>query len=175
MCIVYHADRKNRRDGGRGLIGVWNFHRQYCTAISDYLQIPTQDYLVKLVRSTESRTQHGIISFLNGSTKGGNAKIIKKEHKEALRVLRMHGQFWRQHEEMPQFDAISSVNWLHTSHIRFETKSAICAAQEQVLATDVVCTIIWAVGQVQCVDGRWWCHVSGTVQPKSFSMAWWLN
>ena len=31
-----------------------------------------------------------------------------------------------------------SVDWLHTAHLRYETESCICAAQEQVLATGYI-------------------------------------
>ena len=112
------------------------------------MQLPTQDYLVNQMREYESRTHRGIMSYITDSTKGGNAKQINDEHTFALWEMQMHGQFWRQQEELTQFDTIRSVNWLHTAHLRFQTKSAICAAQEQALATGVMRTRIWGDGSI---------------------------
>ena len=73
--------------------------------------------------------------YVTDSTKGGNVRQINEEHKISLQEMRIHRQFWRQEEDLPQFDTIISVNWLHTAHLRFETESAICAAQKQALET----------------------------------------
>ena len=107
----------HQRYRGKGLIGVWDCHQQECTALDEYMQLPIKDYLVNIVRESEIRTQCGIMYYITDSTKGINAKQINEEQKIALREMQMHGHLWRQQKELPQFDAIRYVNWIHTANL----------------------------------------------------------
>ena len=109
----------HQRYRGKGLIGVWDCHQQECTALAEYMQLPIKDYLLNPVRESEIRTQCGIMSYIIYSTNGVNANQINEEHKIALQEIRMHRHLWRQQMELPQFDAIRYVNWLHTVHLWF--------------------------------------------------------
>ena len=99
-----------------------------------------------MVKEEEYRTQRGIMSFVN-MEKGGTASHINEEHKKALLKMPMHGKFLRQQAELPQFNETGSTNWSHTAHLRYETESFICAAQEQALATGHMRAKIWGNGE----------------------------
>jgi len=58
----------------------------------------------------------------------------------------LHGQWFKQQEEITTIQQGSSMGWLSNSNLRFETESLICAAQEQALATKHVQAKIWKTG-----------------------------
>ena len=58
----------------------------------------------------------------------------------------MHGHFVRQNAQLDAVDVEGGQRWLHTSHLRFETESLLCAAQEQVLAMNVMKAKVWKKG-----------------------------
>ena len=60
------------------MVGVWNFHIEECTAIAEYMQLPSQYYIVIIVRESESRMQSVIVSYVTDSTKGVNANQINE-------------------------------------------------------------------------------------------------
>ena len=134
-----------RKDGGRGLVGVVDCHRQECTKLAEYVEKAT-DPLVGIVRQMESRRVHGLMSWVRVHGKGGTTESINEEHVSELLKLRMQGQFFSQTAALPAANKPESDEWLHTSHLRFETESLICAAQEQALATKVMQAKIWKTG-----------------------------
>ena len=144
----YHHPKSNvhrlyspRHMGGRGLIGIVDCHRQECTAVAEYIRDNTEDPLVKIIREVESK-KNAIWRFLEKPI-AGNTDEIEKEHMEELRKMKLHGQFFKEQEAIPDVDKKLSHQWLDQSHLRFETESLICAAQEQALKTRYIQKKIW--------------------------------
>ena len=135
----------SRKDGGRGLVGVFDTHRQECTKLAKYIEAAT-DPLVMIVKNVESRRVHGLMSWARVAGKGGSTKEINEEHKKGLEDMVMHGQFARQTAQLDAVDVEGGQRWLHTSHLRFETESLLCAAQEQALATNAMKAKVWKKG-----------------------------
>ena len=81
-----------RNLGGRGLIGVFDFHRQECTALANYISKSGADSLVKITRDIES-TKNGVMSYLI-QPKVGNVKMIEDEHLDELKKMKLHGQYF---------------------------------------------------------------------------------
>ena len=61
--------------------------------------------------------------------------------------MEMHGEYFREMHDKPNIDVGKSVQWLEQSHLRFETESLLCAAQEQTLATKYMTSKIWGTGK----------------------------
>ena len=57
--------------------------------------------------------------------------------------MKMHGQYFKMQNETPEINFSASHEWLEKAHLRFETESLICAAQEQALATNNTKTRVW--------------------------------
>ena len=131
----------HRNFGGRGLIGIVDCHRQECTAIAKYINNNTIDPLVKIVKEVES-TKNRIWSFLD-KKKAGDTDTIEKEHFERLKEMKLHGQYFKDRETIPEVDLKLSDQWLEQSHLRYETESLICAAQEQALNTRYIQRKLW--------------------------------
>ena len=74
------------------------------------------------------------------------AESINSKHQQGLREMQMHEKFWKNQKELPLIDHPRSVECLHKAHLRYETKSCLCAAQEQVLATGYLRACIWGDG-----------------------------
>ena len=43
----------------------------------------------------------------------------------------MHGDYFKQQDEMTNIDLNKSKQWLNKANLRYETESLLCAAQEQ--------------------------------------------
>jgi hypothetical protein len=67
-------------------------------------------------------------------------------HRRALLDMPLHGQFFKQQAEIPNADIDQSFRWTQGAHLRYETESLICAAQEQALATNHIKARIWKNG-----------------------------
>ena len=136
-----------RKQGGRGLVGAIDCHRQECTKLATYLDANTEnDPFVRMVKATEEKKKYGIMAYLAGKEKAGTKEEIDTEHLEGMRTMEMHGEFFRRREETVNIDVGRSDKWLKHSHLRFETESFICAAQEQTLATKYMTSKIWGTG-----------------------------
>ena len=57
--------------------------------------------------------------------------------------MNMHGQHFREQKQIPEISTDLSNRWLNNSHLRFETESLLCAAQEQVIKTRYIQNKIW--------------------------------
>ena len=130
-----------RNLGGRGLIGLVDCHRQECTALAEYISTSTTDPLVKITHDIES-TKNRVMSYLD-KPKAGNVIEIEKEHLDELKKMKLHGQYFKEREQIPEVSLSLSDQWLEQSHLRFETESLICAAQEQALNTRYIRSKIW--------------------------------
>ena len=113
--------------------------------IEKYLDRPTEDYLVAVVKEAERSMQHGIMSSLEEVNKGTAASINTK-HQQGLREMPMHEQLWRQQEELLYFDQPRAVGWLHTAHLQYRKESCLCAVQEQALGTGYFRARVWGNG-----------------------------
>ena len=145
----YHHPKSNthrlylpRKMGGRGLIGIVDCHRQECTALAKYIMESSElDPLVRITRDIESN-KNGIMSYLE-NPKAGGVKEIEKEHLDELMKMKLHGQYFSEREKIPEINLSLSDQWLEQSHLRSETESLICAAQEQALNTRYIRSKIW--------------------------------
>ena len=75
-----------RKGSGRGLLGVFDCHRQECSKMADYLDT-AEDPLVAIVKDSETRRVHGIMSYVAVSTTSATTEEINEEHK--IEVLKM--------------------------------------------------------------------------------------
>ena len=104
------------------------------------------DPLVNIVKRTESKKVYGIMSYLEGKPRAGTTKEIGDEHLKELMKMELHGDYFKQRDEAVNIDVEKSQQWLEQSHLRFETESLLCAAQEQALATRYIASKIWGTG-----------------------------
>ena len=118
--------------------------KQECTKLAEYIDTAT-DPLVEIVRDAEKTKSYGILSYLD-KTRGGTTDEIDKKHLTGLKEMKMHGDYFRQRDEAVNIDHDKSVQWLEQSHLRFETESLLCAAQEQALNTKYMTSKIWGSG-----------------------------
>eukprot|EP00957_Ditylum_brightwellii_P122840 9367115-Ditylum_brightwellii.AAC.1 len=61
---------------------------------------------------------------------------IDNDHHNALLVKPMHGKFFTQQKEVPGVDLDQSHMRLRQAGLRGETEAALCAAQDQAMATN---------------------------------------
>jgi hypothetical protein len=138
----------SRSLGGRGLIGAMDCYRQECTKMANYINSNTQDDpLVAVVREAESKKTYGILSYRDGTERSRTTEEIDREHLAETRKMKLHGDYFRQRGEAVNIDLAQSEQWLEQSHLRFETESLLCAAQEQALATKYMKSKIWGTGE----------------------------
>ena len=129
----------HRSNGGRGLIGVHDCHRQECTAIARYIEEnKNEDPLIDLIMERDNF----VLKYAEEHIEG-DAKEIDEEHDDQLNKMKVHGQYFKMQKETPEVDMIASRRWLEKAHLRFETESLLCAAQEQALATNNAKAHIW--------------------------------
>lgn len=105
-----------------------------------------KDRLVDIVKKMESKKVYGIMSYLEGKPRAGTTKEIGNEHLKEMRKMELHGDYFRRRDEAVNMDVEKSEQWLEQSHLRFETESLLCAAQEQALATRYMRSKIWGTG-----------------------------
>ena len=123
------------------MIGIVDCHRQECTKLAIYLSA-SEDPFSRIVFETEKPKKHGILAFLH-PLKEGSTKMIDDEHESGLIDMKLHGDYFKQQNSIPNIDLHSSRRWLNTPNLRFETESILCAAQEQALATNHIQSKIW--------------------------------
>ena len=156
----YHHPKSNvhrlylsRKWGGRGIISAMDCHTQECTALAAYMresETDGKDPLVKLVAEVEKGKTYGIMSYSAGLN-NRNADETREYHNEELLKMKLHGDYFKRQNEVPNIDMGQSYAWLHKFQLRFETESLLCAAQEQALATKYVRSKIWKKGKdVNC-------------------------
>ena len=83
-----HCLYSSRKNGGRGLIGLVDCHRQECSSMAEYLS-KSEDPLSIIARDIELTKNNSIMSYLNENKKG-NAAIINVEHIEELKKMNLH-------------------------------------------------------------------------------------
>ena len=132
--------------GGRGVTSVTDCYQQECTGVAKYLDGNNWDPLVDIVKKSERKRVRGLMSFMTEETMKDFKDQMSKERETKLMEMPMHGQWFRQQQELPIYDTVRSNEWLKNSNLRFETESLICAAQEQALATRNIQAKIWKNG-----------------------------
>ena len=135
----------SRKRGGRGLIGAMDCHRQECTKLAEYIKDVTWDPLVEIVRDEEKGKAYGIMSYLDRK-RGGTTEQIDKEHLDEMMKMKLHGDYFKQRDGIVNVDLAKSEQWNEQTHLRFETESLLCAAQEQALHTKYMTSKIWGCG-----------------------------
>ena len=109
------------------------------------------DPLVHIVQNAERKKKYGIMAYLAGEQRTGSTEETDNAHLEGLKKMKMHGDYFRQRDEAVNVDIKKSEEWLKQSHLRFETESLLCAAQEQTLATKYMTSKIWGNGNdIKC-------------------------
>ena len=148
----YHHPKSNthrlhlsRNKGGRGMISAVDCHRQECTALANYI-VNGNNTLSRIIATVEQPKKYGLLSFLDPS-KEGTTESIDKEHEREMRSMKLHGDYFNQQEALPNIDLEASRKWINSPHLRFETESLLCAAQEQALNTKYLQTKIWGTGK----------------------------
>ena len=159
----YHHPKSNvhrlylsRSCGGRGVISAMDCYIQECTALAAYMKEKVEegkDSLVQILAENEGEKVYGIMSYSAGLQKNRNVLETREYHNEELLKMKLHGDYFKRQEEVPNVDMCQSYGWLHGNNfqLRYETESLLCAAQEQALATKYVCSKIWKQGtDVKC-------------------------
>jgi hypothetical protein len=126
----------HRSRGGRGLTGCEDTHNCECTALAQYVLGSTDD-LTQVVRETTTPTQKFLLKFAS-LPKYTSSETVVNTHHNGLCNKPLHGKFFVQQADIPQVDLTLSHQWLQRAHLRAETEAAICAAQEQALATNYI-------------------------------------
>ena len=135
-----------REFGGRGVIRVIDCYRQECNGIANYLSNNNHDPFVDIVKKSEGKKMRGLMSFAIKENMKYFKERTTKERIANFIEMPLHGQWFKQQEEITTIQRGSSIGWLSNSNLRFETESLICAAQEQSLATKHVQAKIWKTG-----------------------------
>ena len=117
------------RYGGGIIGGVVDNLKQECTKMAYYVEW-NEDPLVKIVNTDAGRQVHGLMWWDQIVNKFGTTDDINEKHKRLLDNMKMHGQLFRQHDNLELIDIERGHKWLHSSHLWFEMESLICAAQE---------------------------------------------
>ena len=105
---------------------------------------------MEIVKATEEKKKYGIMSHLK-EDRTGKGIDVDKRHLKGMREMKLHREYFQQRKEMVNIDDPKSDQWLTKAHLRFETESLLCAAQEQTLATKYMKAKIWGNGSdVKC-------------------------
>eukprot|EP00957_Ditylum_brightwellii_P034430 2611720-Ditylum_brightwellii.AAC.1 len=83
--------------------------------------------------------------------------ILDDRQQSALLTKPMHDKFFMQRKEVLQVDLNQSRQWLRHENLRYKTEAAICAAQDQAMATNYICSTIYkqAVNLLCHICGKW--------------------
>ena len=135
----------SQEQGGRGMSGVRDVYQQECSSLAKYIEENENDPLIKIVKEAEKRKKYGLTRYIEPKN-NKNTEETDKEHYEGLKEMKMHGDYFKQQEEMTNIDLNKSKQWLNKANLRFETESLLCAAQEQAVSTRYMTNKIWGMG-----------------------------
>ena len=110
-----------RKEGGRGLISVFDCVKQEELALSEYVK-GTEEWMLKVVGET----------LHVGETKNEYKKRVEKTRMECFLGKRLHGKFMR---DVSKVADARSWQWLRAGYLGKGTERYVFAAQEQVLRT----------------------------------------
>eukprot|EP00957_Ditylum_brightwellii_P211253 15365955-Ditylum_brightwellii.AAC.1 len=126
----------HQNKGGRGLTRVEDTHNCECVVLAKHV-LSSTDTLTKMICTTKTPTQKFLLKFAS-SPKFTTPELMVEHHHQGLKEKPLHGKFFKQQEEIPQVDLEKLHQWLRQARLQPETKAAICAAQEQTIATNFV-------------------------------------
>eukprot|EP00957_Ditylum_brightwellii_P000406 31532-Ditylum_brightwellii.AAC.1 len=127
--------------GGCGLTSIEDTHTHEYTTLAQYIQ-SSKDPLTQLFRDTPSPTHKSLMKYAKGHLASMPEKMDVDRDKLIL-AKPLHDVFFKEQREILQFDLDQSLQWLCTSGLHYETEAAICATQEQALATNNIKKKIW--------------------------------
>ena len=145
-----HRLHISRKGGGRGVASILDCYKQECSSIAKYLKENDDEIIVDPLTSTIKEIEErktptiSLLRFLDKDRHVTPAASTKR-HLQELHTMPMHGQWFGQRKEIATVDIDHSDQWLKYSHIRSETESLLCAAQEQSLATNYVRNKLWKI------------------------------
>ena len=119
-------------------MSAYDCHRQECTNLAKYLMENKCDPYAKMLMNHDKWIMKNSTDELMFDD-----EAIEKEHVKSLNKMNLHGNFFRTRAAIPEVNTTESNQWLETAHLRFETESLICAAQEQALATNNIKAKVW--------------------------------
>eukprot|EP00957_Ditylum_brightwellii_P183160 13951127-Ditylum_brightwellii.AAC.1 len=127
--------------GRRGLTGVGYTHTEECLALVKYVMTSDSPF-TKIVLSKPFPTQKHLMHYAS-ALHFCLSDLTNDAHQKTLLKKPLHGSWFCQQVEIPQIDINQSHIWLARADPRGETEALICAAQEQVLATNYVRNMIY--------------------------------
>ena len=110
-----------RKDGGRGLISVFDCAKQEELDLSEYVK-ETEEWMLKVVGET----------LHVGETKNEYKKRVEKSRMECFLGKRLHGKFMR---DVSKVADARSWQWLRAGYLGKGTEGYVFAVQEQALRT----------------------------------------
>eukprot|EP00957_Ditylum_brightwellii_P073929 5618008-Ditylum_brightwellii.AAC.1 len=127
--------------GGRGLIGVEAIHDFECSGLACYV-LESDNAFTQVVQETPTPTQSFLMKCSSRQKYTSPSNMNNKHHNAILAKL-MHGKLFVQQRDVPQVDLEQSHHWLQHASLRCETEVAICATQDQSMATNYICHTIY--------------------------------
>eukprot|EP00957_Ditylum_brightwellii_P078260 5950370-Ditylum_brightwellii.AAC.1 len=127
--------------GGRGLTGVETTHDCKCSALAKYI-FKSTDALTQIVQDTPMLTQKFLMKFAS-RPKHTDPNVVGNAHHQALIATPMHGKFFVKQWEVLGVDLDQSHMWLCQADLCGEAEAALCAAQDQAMATNFICHKIY--------------------------------
>eukprot|EP00957_Ditylum_brightwellii_P099050 7544667-Ditylum_brightwellii.AAC.1 len=135
-CLyLYHLHR------GRGITGMETAHDCKCSNLVKYI-LESTDALMQIVQDTPTQMQKFLMKFAL-RPKHTYPNAVDNGHHQALLARPMHGKFFAQQEEVPGVDLAQLHMWLRWAGLCRETEAALCAAQDQAMATNYICHEIY--------------------------------
>eukprot|EP00957_Ditylum_brightwellii_P137821 10507324-Ditylum_brightwellii.AAC.1 len=117
-------------------MGVEDTHNCECAALVNYVLNRT-DMLIQIVHKTTTLMQKFILKFAL-SPKFTTHHLMDGTHHRCLKEKPLYDKLFKQEEEIPQVDIDKSHQWLCCTHLCLKPEAAICAAQEQTMATHYI-------------------------------------
>ena len=77
----------------------------------------TGDRLIHIVKTDAGQQVHGLMSWDQVLNKSGTTDDINEEHKRGLDNMKMHGQLFRQQDNLVLVDIGRGQKRLHSSHL----------------------------------------------------------
>eukprot|EP00957_Ditylum_brightwellii_P120917 9222321-Ditylum_brightwellii.AAC.2 len=117
-------------------MSVAEFHFHECAALVKYVQA-SKGPLTSIFCETHSPTQKFLMKYLDSPK---SAKVEETNNKDLAKLYQMplHGLFFQEQAKVVQVDLERSHCWIQNAQLKGKMEALLCAAQEQVLATNNV-------------------------------------
>eukprot|EP00957_Ditylum_brightwellii_P016261 1223182-Ditylum_brightwellii.AAC.1 len=130
-CLYLHQSKDRH-----GLTVVEDTHNCECAALTAYVCTST-DILTKIMRDTLTPNQKFLFKIA-AAPNFAVPEMTDDNHHQSLKAKPFHGKFFKQQEETPQVNLKELHQWLWRAHLCPEIEAAICAIQEQTMATNYI-------------------------------------